>query len=46
MSFALSGRKNNGKTDSIHKKIGKKGDGIFRITTDHMKFKAIETGCK
>ncbi|PKY55374.1 hypothetical protein RhiirA4_474782 [Rhizophagus irregularis] len=44
MNFALSNRKNDNKTDSIYKKIRRKEDGIFRITTDHMKIRAIETG--
>lgn len=28
------------------KKIGRKGDGIFRITTDRMEFGAVKTGRK
>lgn len=46
MSFASSDRKNEGKTVSNRKKIGRKGDGIFRITKDRMEFGAIETGRK
>lgn len=46
MSYASSNRKNDGKTDSDHKKIERKGMGIFRITTDCIKFKAVETGHK
>lgn len=44
--FCLEQQKNNGKTGSIYKKIGRKKDGIFRITTDHMKIRVIETGYK
>ncbi|CAG8473689.1 8463_t:CDS:2 [Ambispora gerdemannii] len=46
MSLASSDRKNEGRTISGRKKIGKKGDGIFRITKDRMEFGAIETGRK
>jgi len=46
MNFALSDRKNEGKTVSDCKKVGKKGDRIFRITKDRIEFRAIETGCK
>ncbi|CAG8838496.1 44162_t:CDS:2, partial [Gigaspora margarita] len=44
MSFASSDRKNDGRTAFDRKKIGKKGDGIFRITADRMELGAIESG--
>ncbi|CAG8713816.1 10989_t:CDS:2, partial [Funneliformis caledonium] len=46
MSFASSDRKNDGKMASDRKKIGRKGDGIFRITTDRMELGAVEAGRK
>ena len=46
MSFASSDRKNDGKMASDRKKIGRKGDGIFRITTDRAEFGAIKSGRK
>ncbi|CAB4401981.1 unnamed protein product [Rhizophagus irregularis] len=44
--FCLEQQKNDGKTGSIYKKIERKEDEIFRITTDHMKIRVIETGHK
>ncbi|RIA86912.1 hypothetical protein C1645_740505 [Glomus cerebriforme] len=46
MSFASRDRKNDGKTDFDRKKIGRKGDEIFRITADCIKFEVVETGRK
>ena len=46
MSFASSDRKNDGKMASDRKKIGRKGDGIFRITTDRLELGAVEAGRK
>ncbi|CAG8553436.1 25905_t:CDS:2 [Dentiscutata erythropus] len=44
MSFASSDRKNDGRTAFDRKKIGRKGDGIFRITADRMELGAVESG--
>lgn len=52
MSLALSNRKNvtscdaDQNCDMDRKKIGRKGDGIFRLKGDRLEFGAIEAGRK
>lgn len=46
MSCASSDRKNIIRTINDRKKIGRKGDGVFRLCKDRLEFGAIETGRK
>ncbi len=46
MSLSSSDRKNDEEQNSDRKKIGRKGDGIFRISKDRLEFGAIEAGRK
>ncbi|GES87242.1 C2H2-type zinc finger transcription factor [Rhizophagus clarus] len=46
MSTASSDRKNDASCDADRKKIGKKGDGIFRLKGDRLEIGAIEAGRK
>lgn len=46
MSFASSERKNIKRRINIRKKIGRKGDGIFRLRSDRLELEAIEAGRK
>ncbi|CAI2191366.1 19440_t:CDS:2, partial [Funneliformis geosporum] len=46
MSFASSDRKNQNRTTNVRKKIGRKGDGVFRLHGDRLEFGAIEAGRK
>ncbi|CAG8759610.1 10046_t:CDS:2 [Cetraspora pellucida] len=46
MSIASSERKNVQRKIHDRKKIGKKGDGVFRLRKDHWEFGAIEAGRK
>ncbi|CAG8519357.1 7616_t:CDS:2, partial [Funneliformis caledonium] len=43
-SLSSSNRKNIDRTVNDRKKIGKKGDGIFRLRNNHLEFGAIEAG--
>ncbi|CAG8501609.1 11535_t:CDS:2 [Diversispora eburnea] len=42
MSLASSNRKNHERTINDRKKIGRKGDGVFRLSKDRLEFGAIE----
>ncbi|CAG8684951.1 16119_t:CDS:2 [Funneliformis mosseae] len=44
MSFASSDRKNHKRTINDRKKIGRKGDGVFRLSGDRLEFGATEAG--
>ncbi|CAG8836243.1 10664_t:CDS:1, partial [Racocetra persica] len=44
MSLASSDRKNVERTTSDRKKVGRKGDGVFRLHKDRLEFGAIEAG--
>ncbi|CAG8455664.1 6273_t:CDS:2, partial [Scutellospora calospora] len=44
MSFASSDRKKVERMTSDRKKVGRKGDGVFRLHKDHLEFGAIEAG--
>ncbi|CAB4432769.1 unnamed protein product [Rhizophagus irregularis] len=46
MSTASSDRKNNKSCNADRKKIGKKGDGIFRLKGDRLEIGGIEAGRK
>lgn len=46
MSIASSERKNAQRKNNDRKKIGRKGDGVFRLRKDHWEFGAIEAGRK
>ncbi|CAG8552850.1 3318_t:CDS:2 [Acaulospora colombiana] len=46
MSNASSDRKNLTRTINYRKKIGRKGDGVFRLCSDRLEFGAIEAGRK
>ncbi|CAG8634137.1 11296_t:CDS:2, partial [Ambispora gerdemannii] len=46
MSLASSDRKNLERTIHARKKIGRKGDGVFRLCMDRLEFGAIESGRK
>ncbi|RGB37303.1 hypothetical protein C1646_666288 [Rhizophagus diaphanus] len=46
MSTASSDRKNNKSCNTDRKKIGKKGDGIFRLKGDRLEIGGIEAGRK
>ncbi|CAG8813346.1 41774_t:CDS:2 [Gigaspora margarita] len=46
MSHASSDRKNLTRTTNDRKKLGRKGDGVFRLCNDRLEFGAIETGRK
>ncbi|CAB4409319.1 unnamed protein product [Rhizophagus irregularis] len=46
MSTASSDRKNNKSCNTDRKKIGKKGDGIFRLKGDRLEIGGIEAGGK
>ena len=46
MSYVSSDRKNYKRTTNDRKKIGRKGDGVFRLQGDCLELGAIEAGCK
>ncbi|GBB92939.1 hypothetical protein RclHR1_02090003 [Rhizophagus clarus] len=46
MNTTSSDRKNDASCDADRKKIGKKGDGIFRLKGDRLEIGAIEAGRK
>ncbi|CAG8575774.1 990_t:CDS:2 [Acaulospora morrowiae] len=46
MSYASSDRKNLTRETNDRKKLGRKGDGVFRLRKDRLEFGAIETGRK